>query len=218
MRFIPILAAMLFALPAFAGPASERIFSTAALDLIETGQQVIYTHMREGNAGEDLNPLSDGEIRIEVRKDAQQKREAVVTMGPVGKLKPVSIWPTSSGNPILPIFLESALRTMARTTGGSSFYIRNRIKDAMGVAEEMNSVTLQVDGNDLSATEIVLPLFENDKNRDRMGEFKDMTLTFVLSEEMPGDIIRFVAQTPETAEGVAYHEEIAFSKVIETKE
>lgn len=218
MRFIPILAAMLFAFPALAGPASERIFSTTALDLVETGKQVIYTHTREGNAGEELKPLPDGEIRIQVRNDAEQKREAVVTMGPAGKLKPVSIWPVSSGNPILPIFLESALRAMARTTGGSSFYIRNRIKDAMGVAEEMNSVTLQVDGSDLKATEIVLPLFENDKNRDRMGDFKDMTLTFVLSEELPGDIVRFIAQTPETADGVAYHEEIAFSKVIEGQE
>lgn len=222
MRIHALLLAMSLvvplAAPASAGPASERIFSTTAMDLIKTGQQVIYTHVREGTAGEDLNPEPNGEIRIRLQTGDDQKREAVVTMGPVGELKPVSVWPASSGNPILPIFLESALRAMARTTGGSTFYIRNRIKDAMGAAEKMDPVTVQVDGSDLKATEIVFPLFQNDKNRDRMGDFKDMTLTFVLSEEMPGDIVRFVAQTPEGAEGVAYHEVIAFSKVVEGQE
>ena len=218
MRFIPILAAMLLALPALAGPASDRIFSTAALDLVKTGQQVIYTHTREGNAGEELQLLPDGEIRIRVQNDAEQKREAVVTMGPIGKLKPVSIWPASSGNPILPIFLESALRAMSRTTGGSSFYIRNRIKEALGAGGQMNTVTLDVAGKQVTGTEIVFPLFENDKNRDRMGAFKDMSLTFVVSDRTPGDIIRFTAQTPEDANGIAYREEIRFSELTKAEE
>ena len=218
MRFIPILAAMLLALPALAGPASDRIFSTAALDLVKTGQQVIYTHIREGNAGEELQLLPDGEIRIRVQNDAEQKREAVVTMGPIGKLKPVSIWPASSGNPILPIFLESALRAMSRTTGGSSFYIRNRIKEALGAGGQMNTVTLDVAGKQVTGTEIVFPLFENDKNRDRMGAFKDMSLTFVVSDQTPGDISRFTAQTPEDANGIAYREEIRFSELTKAEE
>lgn len=213
MRAIAFLAAILAALPAFAGPASDRVFSTAALDLVETGQQLIYTHVREGTAGETLNPVSDGEIRINLQTGKDQKREAAVTMGPAGKLRPVSIWPASSGNPILPIFLESALRAMSRTTGGSSFYIRNRIKEAMGSGGDMQPVTLDLDGKEVAATRIVFPLFENDKNRDRMGDFKDMSLTFVLSEEIPGDIVRFTAETPEGANGVAYREVIAFSAV-----
>ena len=218
MRAIAFLAAILAALPALAGPASDRIFSTAALDLVETGQQLVYTHVREGTAGEALNPVPDGEIRIKLQTGEDQKREAAVTMGPVGKLRPVSIWPASSGNPILPIFLESALRSMARTTGGSSFYIRNRIKDAMGGGGSMQPITLDLDGKEIAATEIVFPLFENDKNRDRMGDFKDMSLTFVLSEEMPGDIVRFTAQTPESDNGTAYREVIAFSAVVDAGE
>ena len=218
MRAFAILAAILAALPAFAGPASDRIFSTAALDLVETGQQLVYTHVREGTAGETLNPVPDGEIRIKVQTGDDQKREAVVTMGPTGKLRPVSKWPTTSGNPILPIFLESALRAMARTTGGSSFYIRNRIKDAMGRGGDMDTITMDVNGKEIVATQIVFPLFDNDKNRDRMGDFKDMSLTFVLSDEMPGDIVRFAAQTPEGDEGFAYREVIAFSTVVEAGE
>ena len=223
MRLVPILAALALAAPAMvtpalvtpaqAGPASERVFSNAALNLVQADQYVQYSHVREGSAGESLNPIPDGQIRVAVRTGADKAREAVVTMGPAGKLKPVSVWPVSSGNPILPIFLESALRAMARTTGGSSFYIRNRIKESLGSGGTMTDVQVTVDGNQVAATEIVFVPFKADKNRDRMGDFKDLTLTFVVSEQTPGDIVRFVAQTPEGANGVAYREEIAFSRL-----
>lgn len=218
MRFAPILA-LVAAMsapalsPALAGPASERVFSQKALDLVKTGQHVVYTHVREGDAGESVNPLPDGEIRVTVRTGDDGKREAAVTMGPKGKLRPVSVWPASSGNPILPIFLESTLRAMARTTGGSTFYIRNRIKDALGTGGTMTDVTLDVAGTSVKATKIVFAPFTNDKNRDRMGDFADMTLTFVVSADTPGDIVQFIAAT----KGTAYREEIAFSGLAPTE-
>ncbi|MEM7057596.1 MAG: hypothetical protein AAF557_08405 [Pseudomonadota bacterium] len=201
---------------AFAGPASERVFSRKALDLLSVGQLVEYSHTRGGTAGEAVNPISDGQIRVQVQTANDGSREAEVTMGAPGKLRPVSVWPASAGNPILPIFLESALRSMSNATGGSTFYIRNRIKDALGTGGTITTVTLDVDGASVEAQEIVFALFENDKNRDRMGAFADMTLTFVVSEQTPGDIIRFTA---ETGDGdTAYREEIAFQGVGSTKE
>lgn len=202
--------------PALAGPASERVFSTAALDLLQTGQGAGYAHTRVGSLGEVLNPLTDGEIRVAVNIDKDGKREAAVTMGSAGQLRPVSIWPASAGNPILPIFLESALRSMARATGGSEYYIRNRIKESLGRSGTIKDVTVQIDGADLAATEIVFVPFAKDKNRDRMAAFADMTLTFVVSENLPGDIVRFVAQTGD--DGASYREEIAFFGVSDNKE
>ena len=46
-----------------------------------------------------------------------------------------------------------------------------------------------------------------------MGAFKDMSLTFVVSEQTPGDIVRFTAQTPEVGGNIAYREEITFSEL-----
>ena len=137
--------------------------------------------------------------------------EAVVTMGEVGKLQPVSSWPVSSGNPIVPIFLESTLRTMSRVTGGSTFYIRNRIKEALGTGGTINQIEMQVAGQTVPAQEIVFEPFLKDKNRDRMGAFRDLKLVFVLSEKVPGDIVSFRALT----DGAAYSEEISFTRVEE---
>lgn len=204
-----VFAAML-ATSVAAGPASERVFSRAALEQVKTDQLVVYTHKRTG----EMKPLDNGEIRVGLELGEDGARQAVVTMGESGQLRPVSKWPASSGNPILPIFLESALRSMAEATGGSQFYIRNRIKEALGTAGEMKQVSLDVDGRTIPATEITFSPFTRDKNRARMGGFADLKLVFVVSEALPGDVVRFVAETG--AEG-PYKEEITFARLAEAE-
>lgn len=210
-RLMAALLAATVAVPAFAGPASERVFTRAALNGIAVEQQAIYTHVRKGEAGEQLRLIENGEVRILVRSDKDGKREAVVKMGEAGQLKPVSTWPTSNGNPLVPIFLESALRAMSRVTGGSAHYIRNRIKDALGNAGTIQDVSVELDGKTIAAQEIVFEPFLGDKNRDRMGGFADMKLIFLVSEQVPGDVIHFRADTGTDT----YFEEISFVRISE---
>lgn len=211
---LPFLAALalLVAAPALAGPASERIFYRDALTMIEAPSQAIYRHQRGGTSGTALNPISDGEIRVTLQTATDGTREAAVSMGRAGKLRPVSVFPATSGNPILPIFLESTLRTMARVTGGSEIYIRNRIKDAFGSGGTIENVSLNVNGSTLEGQHIVFEPFLNDKHRDRMGEFASLTLHFIVSKELPGDIHNFLATT-SGGDNAAYREEISFLKL-----
>ena len=74
------------AAPAIAGPASERVFSREALAKLAQDQQLVYSHVREGAASQDLQPISNGEIRIELRTAANGASEAFVQMGDVGQL------------------------------------------------------------------------------------------------------------------------------------
>ena len=198
---------------ALAGAASERVFSRAALDLIDVSQVAVYSHVREGNLGEVLRPVADGEIRVALRKSEGGTRQAVVTMGQTGKLRPVSVFPAKNGSPLVPMFLESAVRAMARATGGSEFYIRNRIKEAFGGGGTVEAVQLDVNGETVDAERIVFEPFANDRNRDRMGEFADLTLRFTVSDTLPGDVIRFIATTGGTKGDVAYRETFAFQEI-----
>ncbi len=199
---------------ASAGPASERVFSTSALDLIEIDKTAVYAHSRQGELAASLKAVENGEIRILLPTGDDGKREAVVTMGEVGKLRPVSVWPASSGNPILPIFLESVLRSMARVTGGSAFYIRNRIKESLGTGGTITDVELDVAGKMMPVQHIMFEPFKNDKNSDRMGGFATLKLHFFVSDAMPGDIVRFVATTAGTEGEAAFREEISFTQVV----
>lgn len=199
---------------AWAGPASERVFSRAALEQVAGGQQLVYSHTRTGTSPKALQPLDNHEIRVRLEGDGEE-RQARVTMGEVGQLRPVSKWSAANGNPLVPIFLESTLRTMARVTGGSEFYIRNRIKEALGSGGTLEDVTVRVEGKDVSAQSATFRPFVGDKNAARMGEFRNLALVFVMSRDLPGDVVRFSATTAPDGAGTdaTYVEEIAFTRL-----
>ena len=52
-----------------------------------------------------------------------------------GKAQPVGTFPPGVANPLLLYFLETTVRVTAEATGGSPYYIRNRIREALIAAD-----------------------------------------------------------------------------------
>ena len=197
--------------------AGERLFFEGAFSAVTAGDTLVYGHRRDGSKLNETSPgIEDGEIQITLRESAEGAREAQVALLADGKRRQLNAMPASTGNPLLLLFLESSLRAMAGITGGSPFYIRNRMKEALRSGGEIEHVEATVDGQSVDAEQIVFRPFAEDKNRDRMGEFADLELRFLLSEKAPGGFILFSASTPG-ADGAApaFREEIAFMKTRE---
>lgn len=109
-------------------------------------------------------------------------------------------FPASVGNPLIMYFLESVLRDMAARAGGSPFYIRNRIKEALLRDATVTPVTLRHGGQTIAAEEVRLHPFANDAARARMGGFDTMELAFVVAPGLPGRFYRLSAvATPASA-------------------
>jgi len=117
-------------------------------------------------------------------------------------------FPASVGNPLIMYFLESVLRDMAARAGGSPFYIRNRIKEALLRDATVTPVTLRHGGQTIAAEEVRLHPFAGDAARARMGGFDTMELAFVVAPGLPGRFYSLSAlATPATAGSPAegYH-------------
>lgn len=208
------LAAVLF-LPvaAFAGAASERLFTEGVLSSVELGTELVYSHTRVGaERSELIQWIDDGEMRVALKTGQDGSKEAVISMHSEGKKRrELTPLPVSIGNPILITFLESSLRAMANLTGGSPFYIRNRIKASLRDGGTLTQIQAEVDGKMVEAQQIVFIPFQHDKNRDKMGDFADLQLRFVMSDTAPGGFVLFSAATRPHADGaIAFQEEIAY--------
>lgn len=212
---LALTAAALLLLPmtAVAGPASDRLFTEGVLKTIEPGTALIYGHVREGaEQTEAVRWIDDGELHVALQQGQDGSKEAVISMLSDGKVhREMSPLPVSIGNPILLTFLESSLRAMANITGGSPFYIRNRMKAALRDSGTVTAVSAKIGDKTVEAEEITFIPFQHDKNRDRMGEFADLELRFIVSDQAPGGFILFSAQTrPHADGGVAFREEITY--------
>lgn len=190
----------------------EMLFVESAFESVPAGSAVYYAHRRDGERVDaETQAIEDGEISITLRNGESGAREALVAMTEGKRRRELHPFPAAAGNPLLMVFLELSLRSMATITGGSPFYIRNRMKDALRSGGAVEAVSATLDGAEIEAEEIVFRPFEHDQNRERMGAFADLELRFVMSEQAPGRFLLLSAETPGASDGapVAYREEIA---------
>lgn len=200
-----VLAVLLAAGPGFAGPLSDLIFAPGAA--AGTASELSYAHERTVPADLPEDAALPKAVSDEVLTLAQSSGEAprrVLTRQGPGEAgpAPVSEFPLSGPDPVLLFFLESTARNMAALTGGSPFYIRNRIREALGQADLGTEVTV----GETAARQIVLHPFAADPNRASMGAFADLALTLVVETGEPPRFLSLSADTA-VAEG-GYHESL----------
>jgi hypothetical protein len=204
-----LLAALLgltVASPARADPAAEALFAEGIFDGMPDGREITYTHSRSGTKSPDFTPVTDGRIVVVTGQAVDGTPSLSMTINADGRKREVADFPASGGNPVLMVFLESTVRSMAAMSGGSPFYIRNRIKDALRQSGDLDAAPQDFAGQTVVAQEVTLQPFKSDPNRDRMGEFAGLSLRFVISDAVPGHFLLLSADTPDAASG--YHETI----------
>lgn len=189
-----------------AAPGTALLFDPGQLAGIAPGGGLVYSHSRSVPAGARLPAIDGGEVRVDVAGSAEGAKTHV-RLEAAGATRRLDPFPVASGNPVFVVFLESALRAVAEATGGSIFYLRNRMKEALWKGVEPEAVTASYDGASVAAERVVFRPFAADPNVAGLGVFREMELAFVLSDEVPGRFISLVAATAP-GESAAYREEI----------
>ncbi len=98
-------------------------------------------------------------------------------------------------------FLERFIADMASDTGGSPFYIRNRIKDALA-SEKAELQDCQ--GKDAQGQCLEIAPFAEDEARAKMQNFADVQITFHIDEDNPLWILGIDAVNPQSPESYQF--------------
>jgi len=206
-----VVATLACAGPARPGPTTDLLFVEGIFIDLPDGQAISYDHQRTGAESPDFVPITDGRITLLTGPTANSagERSLSLTVEASVMRREIVDFPVSGGNPVLMVLLESAVRSMATISGGSPFYIRNRIKDSLRTGGEATSGSRDFGGRTIAVQEVTLRPFAQDPNRARMGAFADLTLRFVVSDAVPGHFLMLSADTPDQAKG--YHENITLT-------
>ncbi len=215
---IRLLAVLLWAMvgagPGHADPITDSLFAEGVFLTLRDGEEIRYTHVRSGPDAPEFRPLV-GESIVVTRSLDGGPSLSLSLVGD-GRARSLADFPVEGGNPVLLVFLESVSRSMATLTGGSPFYIRNRIKDALRAGGSATEVSEVYAGATVEAAVVALYPFQSDPNQDRMGGFAGLTVRFVVSPSVPGRFLSLSADTPDPATG--YHETITLTDEGKDKE
>lgn len=193
--------------PGQSDPVTDSLFAEGIFSTLPVGQEIRYAHVRSGPDVPEFQPVVGGSMALGRPTDGAASLS--LTLVADDRARSLLDFPVEGGNPVLLVFLESVARSMATLTGGSPFYIRNRIKDALRAGGAPTEVSEPYAGRTIAAQAVVLRPFDADPNRDRMGDFADLTLRFVVSPTVRGHLVSLSADTPDPATG--YHEAITLT-------
>lgn len=119
-----------------------------------------------------------------------------------------------TGNPVIIHFLERDITQMARDTGGSNGYFRNRIRDSFRRPAEMRAVKIDYQGKELDGTEVVVTPFVSDPNAANLKLYVNKRYEFIFSDQVPGGIYRIHTLVPgESGDSVLIDEKMTFQQL-----
>ena len=185
---------------ALAGEAGDAVFTERGPWSLD-GKELRWTVHVEGPEQPGFLPIDNGSVTLAETIDPSDQQPVLqLTQKTDSRTRQIGPFPISGGDPVLTFFLEQTARDMAGLTGGSPYYIRNRIKDAL-----FRGGQIARQGEESVAT---FTPFAEDPNAARMKGFETLTLTFVLGDpkqpirelraetqgDMPGYVNRMALQ------------------------
>ncbi|MBK0399879.1 hypothetical protein H0I76_11815 [Limibaculum sp. M0105] len=175
-----------------AAPGVGLLFDAHQLDGLADGTALHYAHAREVAPGSPAPAVEDGALRL-----ALGASESEVTLVEGTRTRRLDPFPRASGNPVFIVFLESMLRAVAAQTGGSPFYLRNRIKEALWKGAVATPVSVRLGDAEVAAERLSYQPFAADSHKAELGELAGLTIEFVLAEGAPGRFVSLTAATPD---------------------
>ena len=195
-----VLLLALLPAPVSAGALTDVLMAPRLFDAAPVGSAVAYAEDRSVPEVEGMTvaDVAAGEVRLEVVA-AGDGREMRLVREAGGVATPVGTFPVAVANPLLLYFLETTVRVMAEATGGSPYYIRNRIREALAASD--------LGASEAGERQVTLTPFAADPNRERMGGFGELTLRLRFDPKAPARIIELSADTAGGGDG--YHQKLA---------
>ena len=143
-----------------------------------------YSHMRRLN-GQIPDKVTEGTVAL--LHDMTTRTLALQVAESDRPARIVADFPETAPNPVLMFFLENIVRATAAQTGGSPFYIRNRIREALAASTGGTITNGQA--------QVTIRPFIADVQAARMGPFAKLSLTLVYDIDRPDRILDLLADT-----------------------
>jgi hypothetical protein len=213
VRRLALLAAWLLA----AGPAAaadtvtDRVFGANLLSGITAPATLRYHYEMRGTT---LKEPFGSHVAMDVREVAQDGGKKVwVDMfeGPNRRaLGPID---AREQNPLVLVFLQRDVAQMGGLTGGAGGYFQQQIRRAFGKPAEVSALEVDVAGQPVQATRVVIHPFRDDPAIERFPRFRDKAYEFVVAPGVPGGLYRIAASTPDSEGNTVLEESMTFDTI-----
>ena len=202
------VAAILFASAASAAPATvDLVFYAPHFAKLENGSTIQYRFVRTAEQG-GLDPSFEDKVTVAVGPQGAEDSVSIKLF--TGARGSTLTNMSKTGNPVIVALLEQDVLEMQKALGGSPFYFRNRLRQALSEGPAAVPTKVEYAGRTVDGWRVTIRPFENDvKNRTRLKEFAARSYELTFADEVPGGLYTLRTVTPKASgEGALLTEEL----------
>ena len=175
--------------------AVDILFETKHIMSIAPGTLLLYKFERKPSNEKILGAGFNDDIKVKIESDgAPGKKNVVVEMFTGERAIEPNHITDMDGNPVLIVFLDTALGHFNLLAGGDRAYLKHRFSDSFAKPEaKVDPVKISYNGADVDGYRVTVTPFLTDPSRAKMRGFETSVFSLVLSDKIPGYFAKMVS-------------------------
>lgn len=194
-------ALLLLAGAAHAAPATpdaaSLLFEEPQLDKTAINQVLTYAYHRKSADDQRYGASFEDTIRLTLDKgETAQTRTVQVQLFSGAHRRAAGPFENMSGNPVLSLFLEHHISTLAEVYRANPRYFKTAIRTALRDRAEVKPAEIPFEGRTLPGWRISIQPFSDDPNKARLNGLDTLRYEFLVARDLPGEIARIDVSAP----------------------
>lgn len=170
-------------------PAAEFLFEKPQWQAAAPGMALTYRYSRTSPLESVFGANIDDRIRLTLDAGASPANRTVrIEMFSQARRRAAVPYEDVPGNPVLVLFLEHHLETLAGVLKANPRYLKNAIRAGLLDKATVTPTTVELKGQAVPGWRIEAQPFAQDPNKEKMRGLERLIYTFVAADDVPGSI------------------------------
>ncbi|MES1948808.1 hypothetical protein C84B14_15743 [Salinisphaera sp. C84B14] len=175
--------------------ANRLLFMTDHLNDVQTPATLAYAFAHREH--EDSERDYDDRVLLNIDSSDQAGKHVAIDFLSDERHRYMPEVDNARGNPVIMMFLQNDVSTLAQQTGGSWRYFQRRVKFALQDSASVTEDIADYRGEQVAVQRIELEPYADERgHREKMADAVKRHYTFVLSDAVPGGVLELRASTP----------------------
>ncbi len=184
--------------------ATDLLFEGKHIAGIAPGTELRYKFIRKPSDEQILGPGFTDDITVKVESDAAVagKKNVLIQMYTGDRAKDPNRIADMDGNPMLVVYLDTALGHFRLLAGGDPAYLKNKFSSSFAKEDvKVEPIKISYKGADVDGYRVTVSPFSNDPARAKMRGFELAEFSIALSDKIPGHFALMIANYMNSQKG-----------------
>jgi hypothetical protein len=194
---------------ALAGPVSaaaddlqkiqEVLFDTKHIVNMATGTELTYKFERLPSNDKLLGLGFTDDYKLKIEGDGTAgKKNVVINIFSGDRARDPQHMTDMDGNPILLVFLDTAVGHFQQLASGDRFYFQSKFRKSFKETAKIAPVKISYKGQDVDGYRVTVTPFTDDPSRAKMRGFEPAEFTITISDKIPGQFAQMISNFTNT--------------------